>query len=562
MNVTDFQEVWQIDVGGQIYEANFEVVANWIFEGSLLPQDLVKRGDLRWIEARKVPVLHQFFNAKERGMPPPVFASTTDAQAPPQNQFSQPQNFAPPQDFPHNSINQPPVNNFQPPQNSFDAPPVVQNFASQNNWQQPQPAQTFNQFNEVPPQNINYVPADVCTMHPDVQAIYACETCANSFCRACPKSYGGNVKICPFCGAMCDPIAEIQKKTNEAQQYEHAFSQGFGFEDFINAVKYPFKFKTSLIAGSIMFVFFTLGESAGSFGGMGIMAAAIISWMFANMLTFGILANTVDNFAQGKVGLNFMPTFDDFSMWDDVVHPFFLCIGTYLASFGPFLLIVIFIVWFSWTTFHGRPPVSLEDKINVAQKNIEKRKSGEYTFNEDGTVKTGPGLKADDIQDIEKIVREQRKKEIESVAGKTVEEEQADRQEMVANFMKMGLPAIAFSFLALLWGIFYYPAACLVAGYTRSFTATLNPTIGWETIRILGWDYFKILLTFIIISLLSVAVDQILGSIFYAFNMPSVGNIPAKVFGALFGFYVWIVLSVFLGFALYKNSDKLNLFKG
>ncbi len=556
MNVTDFQEVWQIDVGGQIYEANFEVVANWIFEGALLPQDMVKRGNLRWIEAQKVPVLLQFFNAKEQGMPPPVFASMTNAlNQPPQNQY------APPDSTPNQyktTVNQPPVNNFTPLQNQFDAPPV-QNFAPQNNWQEPQ---QFNQFNEIPQQNFEYVPTDFCTMHPDVPSIYSCDTCANSFCRACPKSYGGNVKICPFCGAMCNSIAEIQKKTQEARQFEHDFSQGFGFEDFINAVKYPFKFKTSLIAGAIMFTFFSLGQTAVSFGGMGIMAAAIICWLFANMLTFGILANTVDNFAQGKVNLNFMPTFDDFSLWDDVVHPFFLCIGTYIVSFGALFLIIAFIVWFSWTTFHGRPPVSLEDKISAAQKNIERRKSGEYEFNPDGTVKSGPGMKPEDIQDIEKIVREQRQKEMEAVAGKTVEQEEEDRKEMVANFMKMGLPALAFTFLALLWGIFYYPAACLVAGYTRSFTATLNPTVGWETIKILGWDYFKILLMFIVITALSVAVDAILGGIFSAFNMPSVGNIPAKVIGSVFGFYVWIVLSVFLGFGLYKNSDKLNLFKG
>src|SRR5215218_3423079 len=81
MNVTDFQEVWQIDTGGQIYEARFEEMAQWIFEGSLLPQDMVRRGNLRWIEARRVPALMQFFNARDRGEPPPVFTSTTDAQA-------------------------------------------------------------------------------------------------------------------------------------------------------------------------------------------------------------------------------------------------------------------------------------------------------------------------------------------------------------------------------------------------------------------------------------------------------------------------------------------------
>ena len=48
-------ELWQAEVNGQIYEASFEELAQWIQEGALLPQDKVRRGNLRWIEAQKVP---------------------------------------------------------------------------------------------------------------------------------------------------------------------------------------------------------------------------------------------------------------------------------------------------------------------------------------------------------------------------------------------------------------------------------------------------------------------------------------------------------------------------
>ena len=54
------------------------------------------------------------------------------------------------------------------------------------------------------------------------------------------------------------------------------------------------------------------------------LAGAIVCFMCANMLSFGVLANVVENFSQGKIGGNFMPSFDDFSIWDDVVHPFFV----------------------------------------------------------------------------------------------------------------------------------------------------------------------------------------------------------------------------------------------
>ena len=58
MNITDYKEIWQVDAGGQIYEASFEEMAQWIFEGSILPQDMVKRGNLRWIEAASGRAAH------------------------------------------------------------------------------------------------------------------------------------------------------------------------------------------------------------------------------------------------------------------------------------------------------------------------------------------------------------------------------------------------------------------------------------------------------------------------------------------------------------------------
>ncbi|HCA58330.1 MAG TPA: hypothetical protein DEP46_10130, partial [Blastocatellia bacterium] len=65
-------ETWQVEVGGTVYEAPFAELPDWISEGSLQPEDKVRRGNLRWIEARKVPQLLPFFNAKAKGEPLPV----------------------------------------------------------------------------------------------------------------------------------------------------------------------------------------------------------------------------------------------------------------------------------------------------------------------------------------------------------------------------------------------------------------------------------------------------------------------------------------------------------
>ncbi|HEV8591170.1 MAG TPA: hypothetical protein VGQ55_03635, partial [Pyrinomonadaceae bacterium] len=67
----DPNEVWQVEVRGQIYEAPFGELGSWIEEGSLQPLDKVRKGQLRWIEANRVPTLIPLFEAKQYGLPIP-----------------------------------------------------------------------------------------------------------------------------------------------------------------------------------------------------------------------------------------------------------------------------------------------------------------------------------------------------------------------------------------------------------------------------------------------------------------------------------------------------------
>lgn len=158
-------DVWQTEVNGQIYSTDLQGLAQWIAEGSLLPQDRVRRGNLRWIEARKIPALHGFFNAKELGIAPPVVSTVN----PPTGQ-----EIMPPQAFSLNSLNQ-----FVAQQQTFNEPP---------------PPQIYQDF-------ANNSPADFCAIHANAKAAYHCETCSNYFCQACPSQ-----NICPMCGAMCKSL--------------------------------------------------------------------------------------------------------------------------------------------------------------------------------------------------------------------------------------------------------------------------------------------------------------------------------------------------------------------
>src|SRR5262249_43745968 len=160
-----------------------------------------------------------------------------------------------------------------------------------------------------------------------------------TFCRECIKSFGTSVLVCSVCGGMCKPKTQMETEQRTEEFRSAAISKGFGIGDFGEAIAYPFKFKASLFFGALMFMFFSLGKSASAMGGIYMIVAAIFSYMLANMLVFGIIANMVESFTHGKIGGNFMPSFDDFSLWDDVIHPFFLWIGVILSSFGPFLAV-------------------------------------------------------------------------------------------------------------------------------------------------------------------------------------------------------------------------------
>lgn len=558
MNSEQTQEKWQVDARGKIWDTNFAEITSWIDQGALLRQDKVRKGNLRWIEACKVPSLLVVFNAKDNGqsLPPPTVTMTKLG----------------PTSIPGDSSTNPP--NFTP---QYSDPivdtPVIPDVSGE----------------------------PVCNLHTDIPARYVCGTCASLFCKACPNSYGGTVKICPFCGAMCNPIELVEKQLDQAAFRSEAIGSGFGFADFGKALVYPFQFKASLIFGAVMFMFFTLGQSAVSFGGIFMLGGAIFSFMLANTLTFGVLANTVENFAQGKIGDNFMPGFDDFSVWEDVVHPFFLSIGVYISSFGPLIAIVLVATFMIIGTMtkemnglqsdaartvnpglaYAANAAEQSEKVKeILRKRAEDQKRRVEAFEKgatDGTLppdemanhQDNPDLSANppvmtdasemDVDKVNQMIQQQRKAQLESAIGKSPETIAKERTEIIQKVLGFGILFILAAGLCLVWGLFYFPAACAVAGYTRSFTATLNPSVGFDTIRRLGFNYFKIMLMCLVLIVASIVVNMVLGAIFGAFDMPGVGNLPARAIGALFGFYISVVFSCVLGFALFKSADRLRL---
>jgi hypothetical protein len=424
-------------------------------------------------------------------------------------------------------------------------------------------------------------------------AKFVCVSCENLFCRVCPANYG-NVRICPACGEMCKSLVEVQQKTQQRTHYQNAINEGFGFGDFANAIAYPFKHPTSLLIGGVMFAVFSIGQSALNLGALYVAAGGIIGMMLSNMIAFACLSNTIDEFSKGNLTANFMPSFDDFNLWDDVVHPFFLSIGVYIVSFGFLLVVVIggmYVAYSSMTkqfnSMTNLPIASSQTMPNVSpamnsfedlmRKDAEQKakmaelKNGIYpaqtvTNTQPQTaVNTqlpGSVVNPQDtekmVADAEKTIGDYRKGQSEAMLGPSKETQQMQQQMMVALLMQYGLPFIVLAFIGLLWAIFYYPAACLVAGYTRNFTAVINPFVGLDTIKRLGFTYAKIVGMEMLISIIIAIVLGIVGVILSPFDLPRVGNIPATLVSSFLYFYYYIVLSAILGYAMCKSKNLMN----
>lgn len=428
----------------------------------------------------------------------------------------------------------------------------------------------------------SYANAETCFSHPETPTVYVCRGCGSGFCKACPSSYGSTVKICPACGSICRPLSEVHRLKADAARYNDALTQGFGVADFFNALNHPWKFQTSLFFGALMFAFFAVGQTTSALGGILMMVPALFCVMLANMLGFGVLANTIENFSRGELAENFMPAFDDFSLWDDVVHPFLLSIGAYAVSFGPFLVTAVIGLYIVFSSAESRMNAVQSDleklpgthyydsKRTVEQSEAVKKVLGEFANNqrdrlaafEDKAARNGNvPAETEELAD-QKLIRsaaENRKAELESAFGKSPETREFENEAMLQGFLNLSAPLVIVAAILLLWGLFYFPAACAVAGYTRSLAATINPTVGLDTIRRLGAIYIKILVMFLVLLIAWAAVTGLTRMLFSPFDLPGLGNIPARAMAAMFTFYVSVVFSCLIGYALFKASDRLAL---
>ena len=557
----DANEPWKAEVNGEIYETTFGELTEWIAEGALITEDKVKRGELRWLKAGMVPPLRPFFEAKTNGTAPPLVSMTVADVEEGVNVEGNTLNPELSEDAAHTEFVEGEFNQGEEhAQEHQGEEHAEEHYLEESFSDEPGEGEEINQ--------------SVCSVHPEIASKFVCTTCSHGFCKECPQAFGSSVRICPYCGAMCREIGKLQAETGNSERIQRDIAEGFGAADFVTALGYPFRFGTSFVFGGIIVAILAYGQAAMGMGSFVLAGFGIVCFVISTAFVFAMLSNTVNNFAKGEIDKNFI-NFEDFDIWEDMLHPFFLYIGAAISSFGPAIVLTIVFVWYAFSTISAQlqPPQTANLDVQESQQSIDHVAKVKRKLQEQNKLQPNVQVGEDGLTDAQRRTLNEeaefqrlsdfagsyKQKQLESTIGPSPEVQAAQQRQIINSLLKTAGVFLIFFLIFYLWGFFYFPAAAAVAGYTRSFAATINPAVGLDTIRHLGLDYLKIFLMMFGLGMVTFFIGAILGILLSPFNLPGVGNLPVTVLSGFVSFYSWIVFAVILGLALYKNSDKLAL---
>lgn len=483
-------EKWRVSTFEGIFETDLETLQQWIVEGCVLPTDKVSKGKLSWIEAGRVPKLKGAFNGEiETPSPSPVSneAAASDVwQTPP----------------------------------SFGAPESVESA-------EPPPA-TAHAFHEGPP-------ANVCHNHKEVSAKYLCRMCAVALCEQCPRFVGtSKIPVCPLCGDLCRSYEDVTSRTARAEFQ----GSGFGMNDLLRAVKYPFQHKAALIGGAVLYGILLLAGFRGS----------LIAWM----IMFGCISHVISQVAWGRLDRSFMPDFSAFSFWDDLIVPIFLGIGITIVSWGPVIVLVLALVF--GAIHNGAAAINPTGQIETTQH--------EGLKNEDLEVLVDPEADPKKLEEANRKLNQLRPGAQLAEDAERSKSAHNDPTGIVGQLMPLlgaGILLVLLLFLGIVWGVFYYPMALTVAGYTQSLMSVLNPLVGLDTIRRMRSTYFKAFVMVLLVQLAAIIIGGIVAFITSPLTLPFIGNLPANFITGAFTFYFNLVIACVLGLSLYKCADQLGI---
>lgn len=382
----------------------------------------------------------------------------------------------------------------------------------------------------VAPASVN---TSACQNHPDANPEYVCRMCGGVFCKACTK-FSAKVPLCPLCGDLCREYRAVAEKTARVQLQ----SSGFGIADFVRAIRYPFNHKVALLSGALIYGF--------------LLCAGFRGAVVAEVLLFGCISHVISQVAWGRLNRSFMPDFSSFSVVDDFVSPIFLGLGIMIVSWGPLIVLVIALMFGVLGGGVTAPALGAGD--HAAESSGPSQ--------EDLAVLTDPEADPKKVEEANRKLQELRPG---ADIAREAEQSTAEANDPAGPFREL-LPYLGAGvsiFLLLLlfagWGVFYYPMALTVAGYTQSFGSVINPLVGLDTIRRMGITYLKAFAMVIVVQVVSLVIGVIIAIVTSPLTLPFMGNLLGNFIEATFSFYFYLVVACILGLSLFKCADRLGI---
>jgi hypothetical protein len=325
-----------------------------------------------------------------------------------------------------------------------------------------------------------------CVNHPGDRSNSVCRTCSVGYCRECEHKVQ-NAVVCTRCETLCVPAADHEARLERDRRRAQPM-----MDELHTILTYPLRDVTAFISLAIFTgIFGALGHVSVLYG----QAAAVL---FSQGVLMAYCFTALSRVSAGNLQ-DFMPDIGDIH---DLATNLRLGLAALVAGSGP-LLLLIFLV----------PALAIVGGGVAHPPDAEQVEAPAV-----GQAGGGP-VPVVDVSD-------------------SLEEDTAP-----------GVILFLVAFLALVWKIVYTPMALTVAGLSRSILSTLNPVLGFDTMKRMGSVYWHAMGIYTVIALTQWVLGAVLGFI------PIAGMIVYSFVAA----YAYLMIGCTLGMAVFKKAVELGL---
>ena len=445
------QLIWKVQVQDRVYEAHKDELIEWIQEGAVLPTDRVQRGNLKWLAASRVPEFARLFSK------PPEFENTGITV-----------------EVTH----------------SDGSAISAQLESASDEAQVAETDRTGPNSDQSDALDLNADSLKHCAFHPSRPTAFICDICRVTYCNLCPNRYGA-VRLCPSCGGLCTTYENLlaggrpqgamnrpyARRDIESDDAAHD-KFGIGVREVISALKFPFQSPKQLAVSVVLYVVAALGISSALTGVLMGLILGAASLGFAILTSFAVSTRVFNN--KGDDGFQPLLFSEGLSGLSERIRLSFTVV---FASFCLFICLAASAGAYAWTQFSHEIEMTQSAVSNERNRIETKLKSARLESDPASELRAKQNALAD--------------------YGLAYGGDQIDR--FTGSVMRLSVYFLTPVFVAFLLGLVYLPAALSLALRTRSIRQTLSLVQGLRQIRILGFEYVKIVFLSITLTLIFVA---------------------------------------------------------